>query len=620
MSISWPLERARDRQAREAMSSWGVVQLVACEYGILCAASIGLALAASCSSVLAAYLASLREGFCSSHWYHSRRVCAEWVDWPPFVAWLVYVFLSLMFASVPALLVRLAPGAKMSGIPELRSYFQGFDARTLLDAPALVAKLVGITLVGASGLFLGQEAPLVHIASIGTALMLRRLPISEARQRDLVLAATAAGLAVAFSAPLGGVMFAIEAFTPSKSVTWMCFVCAMLATITLRAIVAPSSALGGLVLPETGLFRVHFDRVWQAVEILPFTALGVLGGLYGALVPKLANAVIPYVERRPLSAVALLAVTTSLLCFLSPISRLPATDLVSALFEECRPSSMDTLFCRTANWGGLLYTLALAALLAPLAFTLPVPSGILFPAIVIGSLGGRVMGLLMQHVLESLPVLATSFCPDATQHCITPGVYAVVGAACFITGITRLTISSVVLMMEITGALTFVVPVMIGAIVAKWVNDLCGDTCTIYSSWQSSDRVLAFPPLEDAVPDLVAADIMTPLDSCTVLRGPPQEHLQLQDCAFVSVPRLGPQNEFVDLITARTGQTEPCVVLSPRASLTLVLSAIAKVGVRVVVLCKRDRFVGLLTRSDLVETLQTTHPLPVVTEYEIDSD
>ena len=609
------------------MSTGQLWRLTAIEYGILVFASVALAVVASCTSIVSLFLSTIRLGRCDESWIYSGRVCEEWKPWPSSVGWLIYLLLSVSFALLPAVMVKFAPGASMSGIPELRSFFQGFDAFSTFKPMTLIVKLLGVGLIAASGLYLGLEAPLVHISAIATSILLSHLPISEAKRRDLILASASAGIAVAFSAPLGGVMFAVEAFTPSKDVIWKCFVCSMLAIITLRSIVAPSSSLGGLVLPETGLFRVHFDRIWQGVEIIPFACLGVMGGLYGALVPIIANRTIPYVEKRPLWAVTLVASVTALLCFLNPISRIPATDLVSALFAECKVEDESSLFCMDSRAGGLVYTFILSAVLAPISFTLPVPSGILFPAIVIGSLGGRIVGLVMQSVLERLPVvLSTSFCPDESQHCITPGVYAVVGAACFITGVTRLTISSVVLMMEMTGALTFVLPVMIGAIVAKWVNDICGDTCTIYSSWQSSKSIPALQDYSEIIPDFLATEIMIPIEKCLVIRNSPLEYRSLTNCRYQSVPVLDENDKYMDLVSAKTGNSEPTLVFNPQTSLILILNTISKIGLRVVVLCTDDVFVGLITRSDLVKFLESTKISKTVSttisadDFEIDSE
>ena len=56
------------------------------------------------------------------------------------------------------------------------------------------------------------------------------------------------------------------------------------------------------------------------------------------------------------------------------------------------------------------------------------------------------------------------------EHCVTPGLYAVVGACAFLGGVSRMTVSLVVIMSEVTGGLSYIVPLMVTALTAKWVE------------------------------------------------------------------------------------------------------------------------------------------------------
>lgn len=63
-----------------------------------------------------------------------------------------------------------------------------------------------------------------------------------------------------------------------------------------------------------------------------------------------------------------------------------------------------------------------------------------------------------------------SWCKGA-EECITPGLYAMVGAAAVLGGVTRMTVSLVVIMFELTGGLQYIVPLMTAVMTAKWVGD-----------------------------------------------------------------------------------------------------------------------------------------------------
>lgn len=69
-------------------------------------------------------------------------------------------------------------------------------------------------LVIASGLSVGKEGPSVHVACcIGYLVstnFFKKYQKSQGKMREIVTAASAAGVAVAFGSPIGGVLFSIE--------------------------------------------------------------------------------------------------------------------------------------------------------------------------------------------------------------------------------------------------------------------------------------------------------------------------------------------------------------------------------------------------------------------------
>ena len=53
--------------------------------------------------------------------------------------------------------------------------------------------------------------------------------------------------------------------------------------------------------------------------------------------------------------------------------------------------------------------------------------------------------------------------------CIIPGLYAMVGAAAALGGVTRMTVSLVVIMFEVTGGMQYIVPFMVATMASKWI-------------------------------------------------------------------------------------------------------------------------------------------------------
>lgn len=70
-----------------------------------------------------------------------------------------------------------------------------------------------MTLAVATGMALGKEGPFVMISSCVANILTRFFPKfvqNEAKRREILSSACAAGVAVAFGSPIGGVLFALE--------------------------------------------------------------------------------------------------------------------------------------------------------------------------------------------------------------------------------------------------------------------------------------------------------------------------------------------------------------------------------------------------------------------------
>lgn len=96
--------------------------------------------------------------------------------------------------------------------------------------------------------------------------------LTSAKMREIVTAASAAGVAVAFGSPIGGVLFALEEMTvnfPIKTM-WRSFFCALVATMTL-------SAMNPFRTGKLVLFQVSYDRDWHFFEIGGFILIGIFG-------------------------------------------------------------------------------------------------------------------------------------------------------------------------------------------------------------------------------------------------------------------------------------------------------------------------------------------------------
>ena len=120
---------------------------------------------------------------------------------------------------------------------------------------------------------------------------------------------------------------------------------------------------------------------------------------------------------------------------------------------------------RSKNRWSMVLSLGIATIIRTLlvivSYGCKVPAGIFVPSMAIGASFGRLVGILVQALYERFPnsALFASCEPDVA--CITPGTYAFLGAAAALSGIMHITVSVVVIMFELTGALTYILPTMV---------------------------------------------------------------------------------------------------------------------------------------------------------------
>nr|XP_034958440.1 H(+)/Cl(-) exchange transporter 5-like [Zootoca vivipara] len=363
----------------------------------------------------------------------------------------------------------------------------------------------------------------------------RRAVVDCARSMasSLVLsAAAAAGVSVAFGAPIGGVLFSLEEvsyYFPLKTL-WRSFFAALVAAFTLRSI----NPFGNSRLV---LFYVEFHAPWHLLELAPFVLLGVFGGLWGA---AFIRANIAWCRRRkttqlgryPVAEVLVVTAATAILAFPNQYTRMSTSELISELFNDCGRLDSSQLcdYVRNGTPGAgregpdrlagpgvhramwqLALALALKGVITVFTFGMKVPSGLFIPSMAVGAIVGRLLGVGMEQLALHHPnwVLFEGWCQPGAD-CITPGLYAMVGAAACLGGVTRMTVSLVVIMFELTGGLEYIVPLMAAAVTSKWVADAAAGRQGIYDS---HIRLNGYPFLEakeEFAHKTLASDAMRP--------------------------------------------------------------------------------------------------------------
>lgn len=573
-TIDWVRDRQRERkrfremrrmkrgslwerivQANDAWAGWLVVFLVGLSAG-MCAGIIDIG---------ATWMTDLKLGFCPDNlWFNQESCCwsdstsfegtgcSQWKSWSNLltdsergplayiVNYIFYIVMSLLFGLLAVTLVRwFAPYACGSGIPEIKTILSGFIIRGYLGRWTLIIKSLSMMLAVAAGLSLGKEGPLVHVASCcGNffSYVFTKYHKNEAKKRELLSAAAAAGVSVAFGAPIGGVLFSLEEvsyYFPMKTL-WRSFFCAMIAAFTLKYM--NPFGTGHLV-----MFYVEYDNPWKLFELVPFILLGALGGLVGAFFIK-ANLWYCKVRKTsklgkyPITEVLLVTLVTAVLAYPNPYSRQSSSVLIKHLFSQCGPDDSSdlcdylnesvnvTLNVNDPNLPGaaagsgvhkaiwqLILAMVFKIIITIFTFGIKVPAGLFIPSMAIGACMGRVLGIGMEQLAFHNPhwYLFKSSCGKSIASCITPGLYAMVGAAAVLGGVTKMTVSLVVIMFELTGGLVYIVPLMVAIMTSKWV----GDAFVKEGIYDGHIHLNGYPFLdskEEFTHTTLAADVMRP--------------------------------------------------------------------------------------------------------------
>ncbi|KAL1646930.1 hypothetical protein SLS58_003066 [Diplodia intermedia] len=422
--------------------------------------------------VAEATISDWKLGYCTTNPFLSREACCAHADiaddchvfrpwstayWPSFA---IYVAAALVFGvisssatmltkrSLPAVNhkvdantpLRPVPSGKTiymaagSGIPEIKTILSGFVIPNFLDLKVLLVKAFGATFAVATGMCLGKEGPFVHISTCVGYLVCSCFPKyrdNGRKMREMLSAACASGLSVAFGAPIGGVLFSYEEISTyfPRKVLWRAFLCSLFASMILKAL-NPNDT-GKLV-----LFETNYGTSYEAIHYLVFVVLGIAGGLFGGIFCK-ANfnwsrwfRKLPLIKNHPVFEVFLVALATALLQFPNPLTRDSGDVIIKNLLVSCRDAESSASFvcrneARTDGKGDyiawLIHGLATKLILTIITFGTKVPSGVIIPALDGGAFFGRLLtGELEYIVPHMIAILVAKWTADAIS---SEGVY-----------------------------------------------------------------------------------------------------------------------------------------------------------------------------------------------------
>ncbi|GIY98461.1 chloride channel protein 2 [Caerostris extrusa] len=408
----------------------------------------------------------------------------------------------------------------------------------------LISKVIGLTCTLGSGMPLGKEGPFVHISSI-LATILSKLVTSfkgihenESRANEMLAAACAVGVACSFAAPIGGVLFSIEVTSVYFAVRnyWRGFFAACCGAMVWRL-------LGVWFKNEetlTAIFRTnfHIDFPFDPQELIVFAGIGAVCGLGGAFFVWFHRQIVhfnrkhkrmnAFLQQNRFIYPAVITLIISTMTFPLGLGQFMAAELtthesMNELFSNVtwsnRHLEVDEAII-VSHWTtkytnifvNLVVFIIITFLTTTLAATLPVPSGLFIPVFKMGAAFGRLVGECM-----------ASWFPDGitlggSVNRIIPGGYAVVGAAALSGSVTH-TISTSVIVFELTGQMSHILPVILAVLIANGISQALQPS--IYDSIIQIKKLPYLPPIvstSSEAHNVYVADIMV-RDVVSVWRG-----------------------------------------------------------------------------------------------------
>ena len=300
-----------------------------------------------------------------------------------------------------------------------------FHAGRLPALQTLGSAILSVVVVG-MGASLGREGAPKQAGAVFANFFSDRLRLSDEERRLLVACGAGAGLGAAYGVPLGGALFSLEVMRGMLALRFV--LPALFASII-------ATGISWLFLPDAPTYVI--PAYTTSASILVWALLA--GPIAGIISVAYVRAITWADRNKPQGWHRLLA----------PVVVLGSLGAASITFPQLLGNGKDVSQLAFAGQVAPALSLLLFGL-KPLATVLCIrsgtPGGLFTPSLTIGALAGGLMGYLW-----------TLFWPG-----VPPGMFALLGAAALLAATTQGPISTVVLMIELTGRdRSFILPMLL---------------------------------------------------------------------------------------------------------------------------------------------------------------
>ncbi|MCO5972986.1 chloride channel protein [Actinoallomurus soli] len=417
------------------------------------------------------------------------------------------------------LVQRFAREARGHGVPEVMLAVAQRGGR--IGAQVAVVKSLASALCIGSGGSVGREGPIVQIGSALGSSIGRLMRLSENRLRVLVACGAAGGIAATFNAPLAGVFFAMELIL--RDFTAESFGAVVLSGVT-------ASVVGRAAMGDVAFLQLPSFHVRHPAEYLLYALLGVVAGAVGVGFTRILYLIEDFCDwawrgpewLRPAAGGLLLG---GLLLALPQMYGVGYPVLENAIGGRYLI--------------GMLLLLLVGKMVATsLTIGIGGSGGVFAPSLFMGAMFGSAFGLVVHHLLPGTVGPA--------------GAYGLVGMGAVFAGAARAPITAVVIMFELTGEYSIILPLMLAIVLATLVGKLLSAD-TIYTlklrrrGIDIDDHTRANPLAAKPVADVIEP-VPAPLPQDTPL---PEAARRLVLSEHGVLPVTGPDGTYRGTVSAR---------------------------------------------------------------------
>jgi CIC family chloride channel protein len=330
---------------------------------------------------------------------------------------------------IAVLVIHFFPSTRGSGVNQTKAALYVYNGQ--IPFRTAVGKFITAALAIGSGHSLGPEDPSLQIGACLASMFGRQMRLSRDRMRLLAPVGAAAGLAAAFNAPISAVLFVIEEVIGR----WTAGILGSVVASAVSSVVVMRWFLG-----SESMFRIPAVELRHPSELIAYAALGVVGGVASVVFASGIATFRPKFKALPLWTQYFQPAIAGLL--IGVIAVMGAPQVMGAGYEY-----IDQAMHGQFTWQFLGILAGLKILATLLSFVSGTPGGMFAPTLFIGAmLGGAVGGV--QHL----------FVPQLTG---SVGTYALVGMGVLFAGFLRAPMTSVFMVLEVSGNYSIIVPVIV---------------------------------------------------------------------------------------------------------------------------------------------------------------